>query len=64
MARDHEELGAVQKDLKRKQREAKNKYRKKMELRMGQNYTKEVWNGMKWMTGCNNLSPEFRGPRI
>ncbi len=52
MAKDNEELRTVQMELKRKLREAKNNYGEKMEARMGQNNTKEVWNGMKWMTGC------------
>ncbi len=42
MARDHEELGAVQKELQRKLREAKNNDRERIEAKMGWNSTKEV----------------------
>ncbi len=42
---------AVQKELKRKLREAKNSHRDMMEAKMGQNSMMEVWNGMKWMIG-------------
>ncbi len=61
MAKDREELRAVQKELKRKLREAKNNYREKMEAKMGQNSPKEVWNGMKRMAGCSKPAPRVQG---
>lgn len=61
MAKDREELRAVQKELKRKLREAKNNYRDRIEAKMGENNKKEVWNGMKLMTGCCKPVPRIGG---
>lgn len=61
MAKDCEELEAVQKELKRKLREARNSYKEKTEAKMGQNNTKEVWNEMKKMTGCGKTTPGVKG---
>lgn len=56
MAKDCVELWAVQKKLRRKLREAKNNYSERTEANMGQNCAKEVWNGIKFMTGCSKPS--------
>ncbi len=49
------------KKLKRKLREAKNNYRERIEAKMGQNSAKEVWNGMKRMTGFSKSIPRVQG---
>jgi hypothetical protein len=46
-----DELKAVQKELKRVIREGKDKYKKKLESKLDQNCVKEVWDGMKAITG-------------
>lgn len=63
MAKDCEELRAVQKELKRKLGEAKNNFREKIEAKMGQNNAKDMWNGMKRMTGCSMPPSGVQGDR-
>ncbi|MGL4850641.1 MAG: hypothetical protein ACRC28_17250, partial [Clostridium sp.] len=44
-------MRAIQADLKVKIREAKEKYRRKLEQKLQQNNMREVWSGMKTITG-------------
>lgn len=48
---DREELRRVQRDLKVKIRECKNSYRRKLEAKLQQNNVREVWSGMKEISG-------------
>uniref|UniRef100_A0A3B1JI52 Reverse transcriptase domain-containing protein n=1 Tax=Astyanax mexicanus TaxID=7994 RepID=A0A3B1JI52_ASTMX len=49
---NQEELRSVQRELKVHLREAKESYRKKVEQKLRENDMREVWNGMKTITGC------------
>ncbi len=46
-----EEVRTIQRHLKRKIREAKEEYRRKLEWKLQQNNTREVWRGMRTITG-------------
>jgi hypothetical protein len=48
---NRDELKAVQKELKRVIREGKEKYKEKLERKLDQNCVKDVWDGMKVITG-------------
>ena len=61
MAKDQDELRAVQKELKKKLKEAKNSNRDTIQTRMEQNNTREVWSGMKQMMGFNRPAPRAEG---
>ena len=49
---DREELMQAQKELKVHLQEAKESYSRKVEQELQQNNLKEVWEGMKTITGC------------
>ncbi|XP_062854835.1 uncharacterized protein LOC134318029 [Trichomycterus rosablanca] len=49
---DREELKRVQGELKVRLKEAKESYRRKIEQKLQENNMREVWNGMKTITGC------------
>ncbi|KAI3367157.1 hypothetical protein L3Q82_008214 [Scortum barcoo] len=51
---DTQELKQIQKELRVQLREAKEQYRKKIEQRMQNNNMREVWEGMKTITGCSS----------
>lgn len=51
---DQEEVRRVQVELKLCLREAKEAYRKKLKGKLMQNNVREVWDGMKTITGCKN----------
>ena len=61
MAKDQDELRAVQKELKKKLKEAKNSNRDTIKTRMEQNNTREVWSGMNQMMGFNRPAPRAEG---
>ncbi|KAI4883080.1 hypothetical protein NFI96_000510 [Prochilodus magdalenae] len=50
-AGDREEVRTTQRELKRTIREAKDRYRKKLEWKLQQNNMREVWSGMRTITG-------------
>ncbi|TWW66964.1 hypothetical protein D4764_02G0000050 [Takifugu flavidus] len=50
-AGDPAELRSVQKELKRSLKESKDAYRKKLEERLERNQTRDVWSGMRTITG-------------
>ncbi|XP_072543920.1 uncharacterized protein [Salminus brasiliensis] len=50
-SKDKEQLRSVQKELKVRLRESKEAYRRKLEGRLQQNNSKEVWTGMRQITG-------------
>lgn len=50
-ASNREEVKTMQGDLRVKIREAKEKYRRKLERKLRQNNMREVWSGMKTITG-------------
>ncbi|TWW62608.1 hypothetical protein D4764_04G0012550 [Takifugu flavidus] len=50
-AGDPAELRSVQKELKRSVKESKDAYRKKLEERLERNQTRDVWSGMRRITG-------------
>ncbi|KAK0139075.1 hypothetical protein N1851_024349 [Merluccius polli] len=49
---DRDELKRVQRELKVHLREAKEDYRRKVEQKLQHNNLREVWDGMKTITGC------------
>lgn len=53
---DRGELKRVQHLLRDKLRECKNTYRKKLETQLQQNNMREVWSGMREITGCGGRS--------
>ena len=52
-SRDKEEMKAAQLEVKRCVREAKDSYRRKVEQKLRENNIKEVWDGVKTITGYN-----------
>ncbi|XP_049889997.1 uncharacterized protein LOC126383511 [Epinephelus moara] len=50
-AGNREEVRAIQGELKMKIREAKERYRRKLERKLQQNNMREVWSGMRTITG-------------
>ncbi|KAI3353517.1 hypothetical protein L3Q82_020036, partial [Scortum barcoo] len=52
--RHTQELKQIQKELRVQLREAKEQYRRKIEQRMQNNNMREVWEGMKTITGCSS----------
>lgn len=48
---DKEQLRLVQKELKDKIAEGKESYKRKLESKLQENNTREVWNGMRAITG-------------
>ncbi|TWW62422.1 hypothetical protein D4764_04G0010690 [Takifugu flavidus] len=50
-AGDPAELRSVQKELKRSLKESKDAYRKKLEERLERNQIRDVWSGMRTITG-------------
>ncbi|KAI4897881.1 hypothetical protein NFI96_029587, partial [Prochilodus magdalenae] len=50
-AGDREEVRTTQRELKRTIREAKDGYRRKLEWKLQQNNMREVWSGMRTITG-------------
>ncbi|XP_051251058.1 uncharacterized protein LOC127360648 [Dicentrarchus labrax] len=57
---DQQELRRVQRELRVQLREAKEQYRGKLEQKLQNNSMKEVWDGMKIITGCSSK----RGARM
>lgn len=57
---DKEELRRVKKELKKKIKEGKDSYRRKVERQFQRRYTKEVWRGLKTISGYD--SDGRRGP--
>ncbi|KAK0148991.1 RNA-directed DNA polymerase from mobile element jockey [Merluccius polli] len=55
------ELRRVQGELKVRLKEAKEDYRKKVEQKLQENNTKEVWNGMKIIAGLGKRSSTMEG---
>ncbi|XP_053709182.1 mucin-5B-like [Synchiropus splendidus] len=49
-----QELKRIQRELRAQLREAKEQYRKEIEQKMQTNNMREVWEGMKIITGCNS----------
>ncbi|CAM4691197.1 unnamed protein product [Leuciscus chuanchicus] len=58
---DQAKLRCVQGELKIKLKEAKEEYRKKVEQKLQENSMKEVWEGMKIITGCKKKSSIVEG---
>ena len=58
---DQEELRNVQRDLKVKLKECKDTYRRKLESKLQQNNMREVWSGMKTITGFNMKEKQTEG---
>lgn len=50
-----EELRRLQKELKTCLRAAKESYRRRLEGKLRENNTREVWEGMKIITGCKKV---------
>lgn len=50
-SRDRAELKRVQRELKRSIRESKDNFRRKLEHKLEENNTRDVWSGMKEITG-------------
>lgn len=50
---DQKELKNVQRKFRVQLREAKEQYRRKLEKKLKNNSMKEVWEGMKTITGCS-----------
>lgn len=48
---NREEMNAIQRELKEKIMEAKEKYRRKLERKLKENNMREVWSGMRNITG-------------
>lgn len=49
-----EKMKAVQNEVKTSLRKAKEEYSKKLEKKLRGNNMREVWNGMKTITGCSS----------
>ncbi|KAI4888322.1 hypothetical protein NFI96_008074 [Prochilodus magdalenae] len=49
---NQEKLRSAQREFKVHLREAKESYRRKVEQKLRENYMREVWSGMKTITGC------------
>lgn len=62
-ARDREEARHIQRELKKKIWEAKNAYREKAESQLQQNNSKEVWRGLREMTGLKRQGPGWKGEK-
>ncbi|KAF4086642.1 hypothetical protein AMELA_G00086000 [Ameiurus melas] len=58
---DKVELRRVQGELKAKLKEAKEEYRKKVEQKLQENNMKEVWDGMKTITGLRKSGSSVEG---
>ncbi len=59
---DQEQLRRIQKELKVQLKEAKDIYRWKVEQKLQQNSTREVWDGMKTITGyCSKRGSTVEG---
>ena len=56
-----EELRDIQRDLKAKIKEAKDGYRRKLERKLQQNNLREVWSGMRTITGFRPTSSGVDG---
>ena len=52
---DKEELKTVQEELRRKIREGKNVYRRKMEEQLQQNNVSRIWRGLKTISGHKGI---------
>ncbi len=59
--KDPEEMKRAQRELKNCIREAKDSYRKKLERRLQASDMREVWAGMKTITGCRSGSTAAEG---
>ncbi|KAK0140095.1 hypothetical protein N1851_022981 [Merluccius polli] len=55
-AGNREEVRTIQRELKVKIKEAKQKYRRKLEWKLQQNNMREVWSGMRTITGFRPTS--------
>ena len=58
---DQAERKRVQGELKTMLREAKDSYRRKVEQKLQENNMREVWDGMKTITGCKKSSSTVEG---
>ena len=58
---DREDLKTVQKELRRKIREEKDRYRKKMEEQLQERNTKGVWDGLKNISGHQKSNSQPAG---
>ncbi|XP_055367950.1 uncharacterized protein LOC129604646 [Betta splendens] len=58
---DREELRRAQKELRRKIREGKSSYRRKMEEQLQQNNVSEVWRSLKTISGFKAPHPQAEG---
>lgn len=56
-----EEMKAAQREVKRCLREAKDTYRRKVEQKLERNNMREVWNGVKTITGHNTRNSTVGG---
>lgn len=61
--KDPEEMRRAQKELEDSITEAKDSYRRKLEKRLQANDMREVWKGMKTITGCKSGSAAAEGSR-
>lgn len=61
MSGDREEVRLVQKELKKEQRRAKNSYKGRLESKVQQSNAREMWSGMKEITGLNLSGPAVEG---
>nr|XP_057907087.1 uncharacterized protein LOC131104187 [Doryrhamphus excisus] len=61
---NREELKAVQKELRRKIREGKDCYRKKMEEQLQQNNVRGVWRGLKTISGHKGPDSQAAGDQV
>ena len=58
---DQAERKRVQGELKTMLKEAKESYRRKVEQKLQENNIREVWDGMKTITGCKKSSGTVQG---
>lgn len=56
---DKEELRRVQHDLRKKLHGCKGNYGRKLEDKLQQNNVREVWSGMKQITGCKGRDEPY-----
>lgn len=61
MSGDGEEVRSAQKELKKELIRAKNRYKDRLESKLQQSNAREVWSGMKEITGLNSSGPAVQG---
>lgn len=61
---DREKRRLVQRELKRSLKQAKEEYKKKVERKLQHNNTREVWRGMKTITGYKQKGSLATAPDV